>query len=70
MQQFTSVLITHTRTLLLNRPRTMTYQTIAADTGLGEYWLAKFAQNDDSDFSASRVEKLYTYLAGKPVELK
>lgn len=63
------VLVTVTRDLLLNRPRNLDYAKIEKDTGLTQRWLTSFANKASEDFGVSKVEKLYTYLAGKPLKL-
>lgn len=68
-QIFEPVLVTVTRDLLLNRPRNIDYAKIEKETGLSQRWLTSFANNTSEDFGVSRVEKLYTYLAGKPLKL-
>lgn len=65
-----SKLIATTRDLLQARSRLQTYAVIAENTGLTVRWLAQFANSDASDdFSATRVETLYNYLSGKPLDL-
>lgn len=65
------VLIAHTRNLLLQRPRSLTYEQIARDTDLNVRWIAALAQcaDKDADFGAHKIERLYTYLSGKQLEL-
>lgn len=55
--------------LLMNRPRTLTIDKIAADTGLAATWLHAFAQNRAMDVSARRVVILFEYLSGRPLNL-
>lgn len=55
--------------LVQNRPVHQTLKQISADTGLQLGWLKLFAQNKISNPSCNRVEKLYEYMTGKPLEL-
>lgn len=70
-----SIFISHTQQLLQQRPRNVTYEKIAQDTGLTTRWLSAFAScnsnsaDDSTDFGALKVEKLYTYLSGKTLTL-
>lgn len=67
-----SILITHTRNLLQQRPRNVTYDKIAQDTGLSVRWLTQLATYKAdcvTDFGTLKVETLYTYLSGKRLEL-
>lgn len=64
-----SILLTKTRGLLANRPKPVTYAHIEAATGLSVRWLEAFASCKIEDPSVSRVELLYTYLSGKPLDV-
>lgn len=68
-QNFESVLVTTTRELLVTRPRNIDYAIIEQETALSRRWLTSFATKSSDDFSVTKVEKLYTYLAGKPLKL-
>jgi hypothetical protein len=54
--------------LLKNRPRTLEYEKISQDTGIGGSWLRMFATNRIKDPGCYRVETLYNYLSDKPLE--
>jgi len=56
-----------TRKLLIERPRTLTYEQIEKDTGLGVRWLQTFANGSTPNPGIVFVETLHTYLteAGK-----
>jgi hypothetical protein len=58
MSQF----IEETNALLVNRPRSLTYQRICAETGLTYHWLSKFASGAIPDPGARRLEVLRDYL--------
>lgn len=62
-----STLAERTRELLKTRPRTVTYEKIAADTGLKRRWLNDFAGDTHGTWCVGRVETLYNYLSGKPL---
>lgn len=55
--------------LLASRPRNTTYKDVAEATGLPEPWLKKFAANEIKDPSVNRVETLYNYLTGTPLNV-
>lgn len=55
--------------LLGNRPRNMTYKDIADATDLPEPWLKTFAAGRIADPSVNRVETLYNFLTGKPLNV-
>ena len=50
------------RKQLASRPRWMTYERIASETGLGRDWLSKLAQGDIRDAGAARISTLSDYL--------
>lgn len=52
----------HTLELVLNRPRTITYDKICADTGLKKNWLERFAQGQIPSPGVEKVEALFNYL--------
>ena len=66
---FNSQLQMETLRLLRCRPADMTMAKISADTQLGKPWLEKFARSCGGSHSVHKVEKLYTYLSGKTLEL-
>lgn len=55
------------RKLLSNRPVHMGYKEIASATGLTYGWIQSFAKGGGKDYGANKVQKLYEYLAGKPL---
>ena len=62
-------LLTRVLELLADRPRNMTYSDIALATKLPEPWIKTFAAGQIKDPSVSRVEILYTYLTGNPLNV-
>jgi hypothetical protein len=56
-------------TLLEERPRSLTLKDVAEGSGLPEAWLKSFASRKINDPSVNRVETLYTYLTGKPLDV-
>ena len=57
-------LLDTTLNMLKERPRSLTLDKIAEDTGLPHRWLSHFASMDiNSDPRVCRVETLYSYLA-------
>jgi hypothetical protein len=55
----------NTLELLRTRPRTLTLEQIARDTGIELGWLSKFGSNKIGDPSVNRVEALRNYLLSK-----
>ena len=55
--------------LLKERSRSVTLKNISEATGLPEPWLKTFAQEKVADPSVNRVEILYAYLNGKPLNV-
>jgi hypothetical protein len=53
------------QSLLINRPRTLTYDRIAKDTDIPLDFILRFARNKIADPGVCRVEQLYNYLSGK-----
>lgn len=51
-----------THIALLNRPRTLTLDRIAMDTGLSRDWLAHFSAGKSKDPGICKVETLFNYL--------
>lgn len=64
-----SRLVEHTRELLLNRPRTLTYEDLARKLDLNVFWLDRFANSRANDFGCAKVERLYEFLSGKTLKL-
>ena len=55
-------LIDRTHKMWQCRPRNLTVEQIALDTGLTESWLYSFAGRKAQDFGIRKVERLYDYL--------
>jgi len=51
-----------TRDALINRPRSLTLQQIARDTGIQLHWLHSFSRGVSAEPGVCRVETLYMYL--------
>lgn len=51
-----------TRELLIERPRTLTYEEISKDTGLSVAWLRDFASGRRQNPGICTVQALYSYL--------
>lgn len=66
---FEPKLDTKTRELLFKRPIDLSYKQIAEETGLKERWIKNFAHNSDCDAGSRKVEQLYTYLTGQPLNV-
>jgi predicted transcriptional regulator len=49
---------------LRERPRTLTYSRIAAETGLAKDWLESLGKGRIKDPACSKVLRLYEYLSG------
>lgn len=64
-----STLYHRTYTLLRQRMETKSLQTISRESDLPYYWLNKIAIGATKDPGVRRVQKLYEYLTGKPLEL-
>lgn len=64
-----SLLVTRTRELLANRPRTVTYAHIEDVTGVKVRWLEAFAAAKMEDPSCVKVEAVYELLAGKKLDV-
>lgn len=56
-------------TLRLLKDSGKSLPTVYLETGLPFYWLRKFASGDVKDPSVNRIQKLYEYLTGKPLEV-
>lgn len=63
----TKSLTTHTRQLLKDRPASLTFEKICAETNLKMNWLTDFSRARSEGATAERVQKLYEYLTGKPL---
>ena len=55
-----------TRTLLIDRPRSLTYERIALDCGTSVRWLQAFAAGKIDNPGVVTVETLNTYLKSEP----
>lgn len=57
--------------LVVNRPKTLSLQRIANDTGLSRHWLVNFLYKrcDVNHVSVAHVECLYEYLSKKTLSL-
>lgn len=55
--------------LLADRPRRLTLNKIAEDTKLNIGWLMDFGTRRIKEPSVFKVETLYTYLTGKPLDV-
>ena len=64
-----SRLVMHTRELLINRPRTLTYEDLARKAEVTVFWLDRFANGRSNDFPCGKVERLYELLSGKSLKL-
>ena len=63
-------LLNTTRQLLKNRPRAMTLQKISRETDLKMSWVVSMAgASPPRDPGVNMVERLYSYLSGKGLEL-
>ena len=56
-------LLDKTLQLVRNRPRTMTYDHIASETGLKKAWLEAFAAGRIPDPGVRKVETLFAFLS-------
>lgn len=54
-----------TRTALQNRPRNITLEQVATESGLPLAWLRAFARNVSDEPGVCRVQTLYEYLTKK-----
>lgn len=55
--------------LLDNRPRNVTLKDVAAGAGVKEAWLKRLVANDIPEPGVGKVEAVYTYLSGKPLDV-
>lgn len=62
-------LLIKTQELLKNRPRTLTLEQVAVDTGLSIEWLGPFGREKIDDPSVRKVVTLYEYLSGRKLEV-
>ena len=58
----------HTRQLLIDRPRNITFLDIIEGTGLKRPWLEAFSQDKIPSPSVNKVEILFNYLNGLSIE--
>ncbi len=54
--------------LLINRPRTITLPEIAAAIDVSQSWLNGIISGRIGDPGVNAVERLYSYLTGKPLQ--
>lgn len=66
---FPSQLEQKTRELYLKLPRNISDADIANATGLSATWICYFVKGKSKFPSPGRLEKLYEYLSGKPLQL-
>lgn len=64
-----SRMLTLTRKLYRERPPEVTNEVIAKATGLKTSWLNDFGWERSPDPSVKKVETLFVYLNGKPLDL-
>lgn len=57
------------RTIQLLKERECSLPEVQAGTGLPWYWLRKFGTGEIKDPSVNRVQKLFEFLNGKPLDL-
>ena len=67
--KFKSKLRDKTLILLQNRPNTLTINAISDATGLDKSWLAQFSRGTIKGPDVCRIETLYEYLTGAPLNL-
>lgn len=60
-------LASHTVSLLRNRPRSVTLEQVAEGAQVKKSWLSALLAGDFDDPSANRIQRLYEYLAEKPL---
>lgn len=58
-------LVRKTRSLLIHRPRTLTYTEIATKTGLTKRFIEQLALCSNNDYGANRVQILYEFLSNQ-----
>lgn len=63
------ILLERTLTLVRNRPPSLTLEQIANDANLNHNWVKAFAMARYPNPRVREVERLYTYLSGKQLEL-
>lgn len=64
-----SKFVAHTKKLLSERPRSVRYEDIERATGIPRGWLKSLARGSTKDPSCARIETLYEFLSGKPLNL-
>lgn len=62
-------LLTAVYKLLDERPRTVTLNDVADGTGLPVQWVKVLSARKIKNPSVNRVERLYTYLKGQPLNV-
>lgn len=55
--------------LLKNRSRRLTLDQIARDTQVSKSWLRKYSEGKIDDPGTAKIEALYVYLSGKPLDV-
>lgn len=55
--------------LVRNRPPSMTLKQLAQEAGVNLDWLKSFSSNRMKTPTVDNVERVYTYLSGKELEL-
>lgn len=59
-----------TQHLLRSRPRTLTYDKIAVDTGIDIHWIKSFGTRaGPRDSLCDRVQTLWEYLTGRKLDI-
>ena len=66
---YSSILANATLDLLKNRPRTITFKIISEETGLSDGWLREFVSGRKKELGVVKVERLYTFLSKKQINL-
>lgn len=69
IKKFPSKLEERTRELYLKLPRNIKDVDIAKATQLSSVWIHQFTKGKAKFVDAGRVEALYEYVAGKPLEV-
>lgn len=59
----------HSRTLALLKDDGRSLPLVASQSGLPFYWLKKFSAGEIHDPSVNRIQKLYEFLAKRPLRL-
>lgn len=69
IQKFPSILEEKTIELYAKLPRNISDSDIAKATGLSSSWIATFIKGKAKRMDAGRIEALYAFVNGKPLEL-